>query len=64
MDEQNNIIDNDNLFFNSDREYVYGDSQDGIDASIAKMHDIVAKVLKKSPYVAYMYKDGWGMNRS
>ena len=63
MDEQNNKI-NDIVFFNADGEYVYGVSQDGIDASIAKMHDIVAKVIKKSPYVAYMYKDGWGMNRS
>ena len=52
MDEQNNIIDNDNLFFNADREYVYGDSQDGIDASIATMKEIVYKVIKKSPYVA------------
>ena len=64
MDEQNNIIDNDNLFFNADREYVYGDSQDGIDEPIAKMHDVVAKVIKKSPYVAYMYKNGYGMVRS
>ena len=63
MDEQNNKI-NDIVFFSADGENVYVDSQDGIDASIAKMHDIVAKVLKKSPYVAYMYKDGWGMNRS
>ena len=63
MDEQNNKI-KDIVFFNSDREYVYGDSQDGIDEPIAKMHDVVAKVIKKSPYVAYMYKDGWGMNRS
>ena len=52
MDEQNNIIDNDNLFFNADREYVYGDSQDGIDATIATMKKIVYKVIKKSPYVA------------
>ena len=52
MNEQNNIIDNDNLFFNADREYVYGDSQDGIDASIATMKEIVYKVIKKSPYVA------------
>ena len=63
MDEQNNKI-NDIVFFNADGEYVYGDSQDGIDASIAKMHDIVSKVIKKSPYVAYMYKDGWGMAKS
>ena len=63
MDEQNNKI-KDIVFFNSDGEYVYGDSQDGIDASIAKMQDIVAKVIKKSPYVAYMYKDGWYMNKS
>ena len=63
MDEKNNIID-DIVFFNADGGYVYGDNQDGIDASIAKMHDIVAKVIKKSPYVANMYKNGWGMNRS
>ena len=63
MDEQNNKI-KDIVFFNSDGEYVYGDSQDGIDASIARMGDVVAKVIKKSPYVAYMYNDGWGMNRS
>ena len=52
MDEQNNIIDNDNLFFNADREYVSRDSQDGIDDSIATMKEIVYKVIKKSPYVA------------
>ena len=63
MDEQNNKI-NDIVFFNADGEYVYGDSQDGIDASIARMGDVVAKVIKKSPYVANMYKNGWGMNRS
>lgn len=63
MDEQNSKI-NDIVFFNADGENVYGDSQDGIDASIARMHDIVDKVLKKSPYVAYMYRNGWGMNRS
>ena len=63
MDEQNNKI-KDIVFFNSDGEHVYGDSQDGIDEPIAKMHDVVAKVIKKSPYVAYMYNDGWGMNRS
>ena len=51
MDEQNNKI-KDIVFFNSDREYVYGDSQDGIDATIATMKKIVYKVIKKSPYVA------------
>ena len=63
MNEQNNKI-KDIVFFNADGEYVYGDSQDGIDASIARMHDIVAKAIKCSPYVANMYKNGWGMNRS
>ena len=63
MDEQNNKI-QDIVFFNSDGEYVYGDSQDGIDASIARMGDVVAKAIMKSPYVANMYKNGWGMNRS
>ena len=43
MDEQNNKI-KDIVFFNSDGEYVYGDSQDSIDEPIAKMHDVVAKV--------------------
>ena len=51
MDEQNNKI-KDIVFFNSDGEYVYGDTQDGIDASIATMKKIVYKVIKKSPYVA------------
>ena len=51
MDEQNNKI-NDIVFFNADGEYVYGDSQDGIDDSIATMKEIVYKVIKKSPYVA------------
>ena len=51
MDEKNNIID-DIVFFNFDGGYVYGDSQDGIDASIATMKEIVYKVIKKSPYVA------------
>ena len=60
MNEQNNKI-SDIVFFNADGEYVYGDSQDGIDASIAKMRDIVAKAIKCSPYVAYMYKNGLGM---
>ena len=63
MDEQNNKI-KDIVFFNSDGEYVYGDSQDGIDEPIAKMHDVVAKVIKNSPYVANMYKNGYGMVRS
>ena len=63
MDEQNNKI-NDIVFFNADGEYVYGDSKDGIDASIAKMSDVVAKVIKNSPYVANMYKNGYGMVRS
>ena len=63
MDEQNNKI-KDIVFFNSDGECVYGDNQDGIDASIAKMRDVVAKAIKYSPYVANMYKNGWGMVRS
>lgn len=63
MDEQNNKI-NDIVFFNADGEYVYGDSQDGIDVSIARMGDVVAKAIKYSPYVADMYKDGWNMNKS
>ena len=63
MNEQNNKI-SDIVFFNADGEYVYGDSQDSIDASIARMGDVVAKTIMKSPYVANMYNDGWGMNRS
>ena len=63
MDKQNNKI-KDIVFFNSDGEYVYGDSQDGIDEPIAKMHDVVAKAIKYSPYVANMYKNGYGMVRS
>ena len=51
MDEQNNEIKN-LVFFIADGENVYGDSQDGIDASIATMKEIVYKVIKKSPYVA------------
>ena len=60
MNKQNNKI-SDIVFFNADGERVYGDSQDGIDASIAKMRDIVAKAIKCSPYVSNMYKNGWGM---
>ena len=63
MDEQNNKI-SDIVFFNADGEYVYGVSQDGIDASIARMGDVVAKAIKYSPYVANMYKNGYGMVRS
>ena len=63
MDEQNNKI-SDIVFFNADGEYVYGVSQDGIDASIARMGDVVAKAIKYSPYVADKYKDGWNMNKS
>ena len=63
MDEHNNKI-NDIVFFNADGEYVYGDSQDSIDASIARMGDVVAKAIMKSPYVANMYKNGYGMVRS
>ena len=63
MDEQNNKI-KDIVFFNADGEYVYGVSQDGIDASIARMGDVVAKAIKYSPYVANMYKNGYGMVRS